>query len=74
MGQRTGALLAAHVTSGGKALLAELPPERLRALYPSGLPGGEPKALEDVQRLAAGLTAIRRTPAGPSTSRRASGV
>ncbi|MFE9029602.1 IclR family transcriptional regulator C-terminal domain-containing protein [Streptomyces iakyrus] len=42
-------------------MLAELPPERLRALYPNGLPGGGPKALEGVQRLAAGLTAIRRT-------------
>ncbi|MFE8958627.1 IclR family transcriptional regulator [Streptomyces iakyrus] len=61
VGHRTGALLPAHVTSGGKALLAELPPERLRALYPNGLPGGGPMALEDVQRLAAGLTAIRRT-------------
>ena len=31
---RTGNLLPAHCTSGGKALLAELPDERIRALYP----------------------------------------
>ncbi|MFH8658162.1 IclR family transcriptional regulator [Streptomyces afghaniensis] len=57
---RTGALLPAHVTSGGKALLAELPPERLRALYPNGLPGGA-KAPDDIERLMAELTSIRRT-------------
>ncbi|GAA4547963.1 IclR family transcriptional regulator [Streptomyces collinus] len=57
---RTGALLPAHVTSGGKALLAELPPERLRMLYPNGLPGGKSKAPEDVQRLVAELTTVRR--------------
>ena len=60
VGYRTGALLPAHVTSGGKALLAELPPERLRALYPNGLPGEGAKAPEDVERLVAELTAIRR--------------
>ena len=36
---RIGTLPPAHVTSGGKALLAELTPEKIRALYPSGLPG-----------------------------------
>ena len=30
---RTGSLLPAHCTSGGKALLAELPDERIRAMY-----------------------------------------
>lgn len=33
----TGALLPAYATSGGKVLLAELPREELRALYPRGL-------------------------------------
>ncbi|MFC9503772.1 IclR family transcriptional regulator [Streptomyces sp. NPDC057002] len=58
---RTGTLLPAHVTSGGKALLAELPAERLQALYPNGLPGEGVKAPEDVERLAAELTTARRT-------------
>ncbi|MFF7870754.1 IclR family transcriptional regulator C-terminal domain-containing protein [Streptomyces qaidamensis] len=58
---RTDALLPAHVTSGGKPLLAELPPERLRTLYPNGLPRGGSEASGNVQRLAAELTTIRRT-------------
>lgn len=33
----TGTLLPAYATSGGKVLLAELPKETLRALYPRGL-------------------------------------
>ncbi len=57
---RTGTLLPAHVTSGGKALLAELAPDRLRALYPNGLPGSGPKAPEGLDRLVAELTAARR--------------
>ena len=38
LGYRTGMLLPAHVTSGGKAMLAELPQEQLWLLYPRGLP------------------------------------
>ncbi len=34
VGNRTGLLLPAHCTSAGKALLAALPPDRFRALYP----------------------------------------
>lgn len=33
-GSRTGGMLPAHCTAGGKALLAELPDERVRGLYP----------------------------------------
>ncbi|MGO2110442.1 MAG: IclR family transcriptional regulator [Pseudoclavibacter sp.] len=33
----TGTLLPAYATSGGKVLLAELSPDRLRELYPKGL-------------------------------------
>ena len=33
----TGTLLPAYATSGGKVLLAELPREELRSLYPRGL-------------------------------------
>ncbi|KUN30286.1 IclR family transcriptional regulator [Streptomyces antibioticus] len=56
---RTGTLLPAHVTSGGKALLAALPADRLRALYPNGLPGGGDPT-KDVERLVTELVAVRR--------------
>jgi DNA-binding IclR family transcriptional regulator len=36
VGNRTGSLLPAHCTSAGKALLADLPLERFRELYPAG--------------------------------------
>jgi DNA-binding IclR family transcriptional regulator len=36
-GTRIGLLMPAHVTSGGKALLAELSPAELRELYPDGV-------------------------------------
>jgi DNA-binding IclR family transcriptional regulator len=35
---RVGLLLPAHLTSGGKALLAELTADELNELYPRGLP------------------------------------
>jgi DNA-binding IclR family transcriptional regulator len=38
VGSRVGMLLPAHVTSGGKALLAELSADQLAALYPRDLP------------------------------------
>ncbi|MER5436495.1 IclR family transcriptional regulator [Streptomyces sp. NPDC002588] len=57
---RIGTLLPAHVTSGGKALLAELPPDRLRSLYPNGLPGHGAKGTGGFQRLATELAAVRR--------------
>ncbi|WP_435283499.1 IclR family transcriptional regulator [Streptomyces koelreuteriae] len=57
---RTGTLLPAHVTSGGKALLAELTPDRLHALYPGGLPGGRTSAPEDFDRLVTELATVRR--------------
>ncbi|WP_327742965.1 IclR family transcriptional regulator [Streptomyces europaeiscabiei] len=57
---RTGTLLPAHVTSGGKAMLAALPADRLRALYPNGLPGEGSDASGDVERLFNELVAVRR--------------
>jgi DNA-binding IclR family transcriptional regulator len=58
VGYRTGTLLPAHVTSGGKAMLAELTPERLSALYPNGVPGDG--ATSGLERLMAELAAVRR--------------
>lgn len=57
---RTGTLLPAHVTSGGKTLLASLPPDRLRALYPNGLPGDRAEGPGDFDRLMTELAAARR--------------
>jgi DNA-binding IclR family transcriptional regulator len=60
VGYRTGSLLPAHVTSGGKALLAELPADRLAALYPSGVPAGPLGSRTDLARLTDELAAVRR--------------
>lgn len=38
VGLRVGILLPAHATAGGKALLAAIPPEQIRDLYPRGVP------------------------------------
>ena len=50
---REGALLPAHKTSGGKALLAELSPAELRELYPDGVldpVGGHAVTLDSLSR------------------------
>ncbi|MEV0219823.1 IclR family transcriptional regulator [Streptomyces sp. NPDC050704] len=61
---RTGTLLPAHTTSGGKALLAALPVDRLRALYPNGLPGDRAKSPhespKDFESLMNELVSVRR--------------
>jgi len=57
---RIGTVLPAHVTSGGKALLAELAPDEVRALYPNGLPAGAVARQADPTRLAAELAVVRR--------------
>jgi DNA-binding IclR family transcriptional regulator len=59
-GTRIGLLMPAHVTSGGKALLAELPGDDLRRLYPHGLPPWERKAITTMPALARELAAVRR--------------
>ena len=59
-GTRIGLLMPAHVTSGGKALLAELPGEELRRLYPHGLPRGDRAAISSMPALLRELAAVRR--------------
>jgi DNA-binding IclR family transcriptional regulator len=57
---RVGIVLPAHVTSGGKALLAELDQAALRALYPSG-PALTPDARgPELSVLRRELNAVRR--------------
>lgn len=59
-GTRIGLLMPAHVTSGGKALLAELPGDDLRRLYPHGLPPWDREAITTMPALARELAAVRR--------------
>ncbi|SNT16988.1 transcriptional regulator, IclR family [Streptosporangium subroseum] len=59
VGSRIGMLLPAHATSGGKALLAELPEEELRALYPRGV-STEASAIGDLAALRRELDGVRR--------------
>jgi IclR family acetate operon transcriptional repressor len=57
---RVGITVPAHCLSGGKALLAELPRERLRALYPAErIPSATPRSLTSRARLESELAQIR---------------
>lgn len=58
---RIGRTYPAHATSGGKALLAELPPERLDDLYPAGkLPPGSARSVKTKADLERELRLVRR--------------
>ncbi|WP_046470065.1 IclR family transcriptional regulator [Allosalinactinospora lopnorensis] len=66
VGDRTGTLLPAHLTSGGKVLLAELGERRLRDLYrigggdvPADTPDGEALSREEWDRLLRELEGVR---------------
>lgn len=58
--RRVGMVLPAHVTSGGKVLLAELNRAQLGALYPSGLPLTPVAAGPDLATLRRELSSVRR--------------
>ena len=62
VGSRQGTVLPARTSSGGKALLAELKPERLAALYQGSTAalGDEVLAPEEFARFAADLVLIKR--------------
>ena len=74
VGPRTGMLLPAHATSGGKALLAELPPDELAALYPHGLPRVDIAALTDYAQLCRELAVTRRRGYGSNSEESERGV
>lgn len=58
---RIGRTYPAHTTSGGKALLAELPPERLAELYPGGtLVPGTQRSLHSMADLKRELRLVRK--------------
>jgi DNA-binding IclR family transcriptional regulator len=52
---RTGDRIPAFTAAGGKALLAELPPERVRVRYPHGLPELTPSTITNFDALLADL-------------------
>jgi DNA-binding IclR family transcriptional regulator len=62
VGTRQGTVLPARSASGGKALLAELEPDRLRALYSGSTAalGGEAMADEEFTAFAAELVLVKR--------------
>jgi DNA-binding IclR family transcriptional regulator len=62
IGSRTGAVMPAHCTSGGKAMLAGLGADELSQLYPHGqrLEQMTPKSIATVEVLGRELEAIRR--------------
>jgi IclR family transcriptional regulator, acetate operon repressor len=61
VGNRTGLVLPAHCTSAGKALLAALPPERFKALYPKeGLHGLTRRSIRTRARLERELSLVRK--------------
>jgi len=60
VGDRTGLVLPAHCTSAGKALLAALPRERFRALYPGErLPGLTHRSIRTRARLEREVKLVR---------------
>lgn len=60
VGTRIGMLMPAHVTSGGKVLLAELPRDDLKSLYSRGLPRVEKARIIDMAGLTRELATVRR--------------
>ncbi|GHH82280.1 transcriptional regulator [Streptomyces sulfonofaciens] len=60
VGTRVGMLLPAHVTSGGKALLAELSTEELGDLYPRNLPASAGGPAVDRITVRRQLATVRR--------------
>lgn len=60
VGERTGTVLPARLTSGGKALLAALDDASIRTLYSSGRGPGERLPVTELNRLLAELAEVRR--------------
>ena len=59
VGLRTGVLLPAYSTAGGKVLIADLSPAELRALYPRGLKPVTKETVGSIAALEAQLIGVR---------------
>lgn len=60
VGTRAGAVMPAHLTSGGKALLAELSLAELAATFPDGPPADGAVRADDIAGFHRALLAVRR--------------
>lgn len=60
VGLRVGMVLPAHATSAGKAILAALPPERVRDLYPRGVQTLTDQTLSSLDEIQRHLATVSR--------------
>jgi DNA-binding IclR family transcriptional regulator len=74
VGLRVGILLPAHATAGGKALLAALPAEQVRDLYPRGVPVLTPGTLATLEQIAEELREVSRAGYATNFGESAEGV
>lgn len=74
VGLRIGILLPAHATAGGKALLATLPTEQIRDLYPRGASILTPKTVHSLQDIEAELEEVSRAGYATNFGESADGV
>ncbi len=74
VGLRIGILLPAHATAGGKALLAAMPAEQIRDLYPRGVPTLTPDTLATLQQIEDALAEVSRVGYATNVSESAEGV
>lgn len=74
VGLRVGILLPAHATAGGKALLAALPAEQVRDLYPRGVPTLTPGTLATLGQIEDELREVSRAGYATNFGESAEGV
>lgn len=74
VGTRAGATMPAHLTSGGKALLAELSLAELAAIFPEGPPPGSAMTATDIAGFHKALLAVRRRGYGVNTGESERGI
>lgn len=60
VGLRVGIVLPAHATAAGKAILAALPPEEVRALYPRGVQAVTGRTLQTLHEIEQHLSDVAR--------------
>lgn len=60
VGLRVGLVLPAHATAGGKAVLAAMPPEHVRSLYPRGAQALTEATLQSLEAIQSHLAEVAR--------------